>query len=63
MNDNVDATLAGMNLNKIIDTNYWRDRETMAVERYAIFKQSGQNEKAAGERRTQAIISLIRIKI
>lgn len=62
LNKSVENTLATMKINKVIDSAYWRDREAMAVERYAIFKQSGQMEKAAGERRTQAIISLIRIK-
>lgn len=62
LNQSVDNTLATMKIDKVIDAAYWRDREAMAVERYAIFKQNGQTEKAAGERRTQAIISLIRIK-
>ena len=62
LNESVENTLATMKINKVIDSAYWRDREAMAVERYAIFKQTGKMEKAAGERRTQAIISLIRIK-
>jgi hypothetical protein len=58
----VDATIAAMPMKKLADRIYWRDRENLATERYARYRDSGQMKKAASERRMQAIITMIRTK-
>lgn len=62
INEKVDEDIASMDMNKVNDKEFWMDAEAMAVERYAIFKQLGKTKEAAEQRRTQAIITLVRMK-
>lgn len=62
INEKVDEDIAGMDMKKVNDKEFWMDAEAMAVERYAIAKQLGKTQEAAEQRRTQAIITLVRMK-
>lgn len=62
INDKVEQDVSRMEFSKAFNREFWMDAEAMAVERYLIAKQTGKMQEAADQRRTQAIITLVRMK-
>lgn len=62
INEQVERDISTMEIGRIFDRDFWIDAEAMAIERYLIYKQTGRNDLAADQRRTQAIITLVRMK-
>lgn len=58
----VENQTARMTLSKIRNMNYWANQEARLVEQYAYYLATGDMKRAAEARRSQAALTLIRMK-